>query len=62
MKNAILWDVMPCDSCKNRRFGKSSEELCSSISLNVNDIKPRSTTSVASADEDMLPSVQNDLH
>jgi hypothetical protein len=21
MKNAILWDVMPCGSCKNRHFG-----------------------------------------
>jgi hypothetical protein len=20
MKNAVLWDVTPCDSCKNRRF------------------------------------------
>jgi hypothetical protein len=21
MKNAVFWDVMPCDSVKNRRFG-----------------------------------------
>jgi hypothetical protein len=21
MKNRVFWDVMPCDSCKNRRFG-----------------------------------------
>jgi hypothetical protein len=21
MKNAIFWDVMPCGSCRNRRFG-----------------------------------------
>jgi hypothetical protein len=21
MKNAVFWDMMPCDSCKNRRFG-----------------------------------------
>jgi hypothetical protein len=21
MKNAVLWDVAPCESCKNRRFG-----------------------------------------
>jgi hypothetical protein len=21
MKNGILWDVTPCGSCKNRRFG-----------------------------------------
>jgi hypothetical protein len=21
MKNAIFWDVIPCDSCKNRRVG-----------------------------------------
>jgi hypothetical protein len=20
-KNAVFWDVMPCGSCKNRRFG-----------------------------------------
>jgi hypothetical protein len=20
-KNGIFWDVMPCGSCKNRRFG-----------------------------------------
>jgi hypothetical protein len=22
MKNAVFWDVMPCGSCKNRRFGE----------------------------------------
>jgi hypothetical protein len=21
MKNAVLWDVTPCGSCRNRRFG-----------------------------------------
>jgi hypothetical protein len=21
MKNVVFWDVMSCDSCKNRRFG-----------------------------------------
>jgi hypothetical protein len=21
MKNGVLWDVTPCGSCKNRRFG-----------------------------------------
>jgi hypothetical protein len=21
MKNGVLWDIMPCGSCKNRRFG-----------------------------------------
>jgi hypothetical protein len=21
MKNAVFWDVMPCGSCRNRRFG-----------------------------------------
>jgi hypothetical protein len=21
MKNVVFWDVMPCDSCKNQRFG-----------------------------------------
>jgi hypothetical protein len=21
MQNAVLWDVTPCGSCKNRRFG-----------------------------------------
>jgi hypothetical protein len=21
MKNVVFWDVMPCGSCKNRRFG-----------------------------------------
>jgi hypothetical protein len=21
MKNAVFWDVTPCHSCKNRRFG-----------------------------------------
>jgi hypothetical protein len=21
MKNGVFWDLMPCDSCKNRRFG-----------------------------------------
>jgi hypothetical protein len=21
MKNGVFWDVTPCDSCKNRRFG-----------------------------------------
>jgi hypothetical protein len=23
MKNAIFWDVMPCGSCTNRRFGET---------------------------------------
>jgi hypothetical protein len=23
MKNSVFWDVMPCGSCKNRRFGKT---------------------------------------
>jgi hypothetical protein len=22
MKNVVFWDVMPCGSCKNRRFGE----------------------------------------
>jgi hypothetical protein len=22
MKNAVFWDVTPCGSCKNRRFGE----------------------------------------
>jgi hypothetical protein len=22
MKNAVFWDVTPCGSCKNRRFGR----------------------------------------
>jgi hypothetical protein len=24
MKNAVFWDVTPCDSCKNRRFEELS--------------------------------------
>jgi hypothetical protein len=24
MKNAVFWDVTPCGSCKNRRFGELS--------------------------------------
>jgi hypothetical protein len=23
MKNVIIWDVSPCDSCRNMRFGRS---------------------------------------
>jgi hypothetical protein len=23
MKNAVVWDMTPCDSCKNRRFGRT---------------------------------------
>jgi hypothetical protein len=23
MRNAVFWDVTPCSSCKNRRFGKT---------------------------------------
>jgi hypothetical protein len=23
MKNAVFWDVTPCGTCKNRRFGGS---------------------------------------
>jgi hypothetical protein len=23
MKNGVFWDVMPCRSCKNRRFGRT---------------------------------------
>jgi hypothetical protein len=22
-KNCVFWDVTPCDSCKNRRFGRT---------------------------------------
>jgi hypothetical protein len=31
MKNAVFWDVTPCDPCKNRRFGETYcllEEWC----------------------------------
>jgi hypothetical protein len=24
MKNAVFWDVTPCSSCKNRRFGETN--------------------------------------
>jgi hypothetical protein len=27
MRNVVLWDVMPCDSCKNRRFGGRIESI-----------------------------------
>jgi hypothetical protein len=23
MKNAVFWDVAPCGSCKNQRFGET---------------------------------------
>jgi hypothetical protein len=23
MKDGVFWDVTPCDSCKNRRFGET---------------------------------------
>jgi hypothetical protein len=32
MKNAVLWDVMPCGSCKMRRFG---ERIASIIRVNI---------------------------
>jgi hypothetical protein len=28
MKNAVFWDVMPCGSCKNRRFGVTYHLHC----------------------------------
>jgi hypothetical protein len=27
MKNGVFWDVTPCGSCKNRRFGGTSRLL-----------------------------------
>jgi hypothetical protein len=27
MKNGVFWDVTPCGSCKNRRFGRKSPFL-----------------------------------
>jgi hypothetical protein len=27
MKNCVFWDVTPCGSCKNRRFGGTSRLL-----------------------------------
>jgi hypothetical protein len=27
MKNGVLWDVTPCDSCKNRRFGGTQRSV-----------------------------------
>jgi hypothetical protein len=27
MKNGVFWDVMPCGSCKNRRFGGTQRLL-----------------------------------
>jgi hypothetical protein len=27
MKNGVFWDVMPCGSCKNRRFGSLCQLL-----------------------------------
>jgi hypothetical protein len=27
MKNGVFWDVMPCGSCKNRRFGGTSSSF-----------------------------------
>jgi hypothetical protein len=29
MKNAVFWDVAPCRSCVNRRFGGTSAATCS---------------------------------
>jgi hypothetical protein len=33
MKNGVFWDVTPCGSCKNRRFGGTYEALSSSETL-----------------------------
>jgi hypothetical protein len=35
VKNAMFWDVVPCDSCKNRRFGPNCYLLLSLITANV---------------------------
>jgi hypothetical protein len=29
VKNAIFWDVMPCGSCKNQRFGRTLTSIIS---------------------------------
>jgi hypothetical protein len=29
MKNGVFWDVTPCGSCKNRRFGRNFALLSS---------------------------------
>jgi hypothetical protein len=32
MKNGVLWDVTPCGSCKNRRFGGNTSQRASDAS------------------------------
>jgi hypothetical protein len=29
MKNGVIWDTIPCDICKNRRFGGISSQRAS---------------------------------
>jgi hypothetical protein len=35
MKNCVIWDVTPCGSCKNRRFGGTYRLLLSSQRVSV---------------------------
>jgi hypothetical protein len=33
VKNGVFWDVMPCGSCKHRRFGASVRRLLVTASV-----------------------------
>jgi hypothetical protein len=48
MKNAVFWDVTPCGSCKNQRFGGTYRsiirvtrisELGTALALTINDAR-----------------------
>jgi hypothetical protein len=37
IKNAVFWDVMPCCSCKNRRFGETGiGEIVTTLAVSSN--------------------------
>jgi hypothetical protein len=49
MKNAVFWDVKPCDSCKNRRIGgiigaETISELGTTLAVNSNSDTLRVTS------------------
>jgi hypothetical protein len=35
MKNGVFWDVMPCGSCKNRRFGELGTTLAATSNRRI---------------------------
>jgi hypothetical protein len=54
MKNAVFWDVGPCRSCVNRRFGGTVQALVRRIHIyREENFIPKTTLSYSGGGENM---------